>query len=137
LKNGAIDATSNAMAVSAITKKLYGLRGFDGKTRDLGDLRLLSSDYFFPKNYMTQKTVLTQNTVGIHDFAKESGWWSAAERRGAAVARGARRVLGRRIFGLFEKAVYKHYEKAVFKELRATAATDGGRAQNEATEQRG
>jgi len=95
---------SNMLCVlnfSAAIKRLYGVK-LDGKTRKIDDnAMLLSSDYFFPKNYITRQVVTTKNTVAIHQYS--SAWFSARDRIGIKVAKATKLVLGKHVFGLFER----------------------------------
>ncbi|MDR0425556.1 MAG: hypothetical protein LBH24_00125 [Clostridiales bacterium] len=128
LIKGKIDTTSNVMAVSAITEAYFGFKMDGGYRRiDLGakgNISIYPSDYFFPKNYMTHKLTLTENSYAIHDFALVSSWWSPGERAGAAFARGARRALGRHIFGFFEWLVMRHFIRGINKSIKKQAERD-------------
>jgi hypothetical protein len=86
---------------SASIKRLYNIK-LDGKTAKIGDnVRLLSNDWFFPQNYITRKTTITENTMAIHHYS--STWHSFGERVGRKIAKGAYLILGKRIFACFER----------------------------------
>jgi len=100
----ASEIQSNMLCVlnfSAAIKRLYGTK-LDGKTRRIGDnAALLSSDYFFPKNYITRQTSTTENSVSIHHYS--SAWFSTGDIVGIKIAKATRLVLGKHIFGVFER----------------------------------
>jgi len=99
-----LDAGSNMLCVfnfSASVKRLYNTK-LDGKTKKIQDnVKLLSSEYFFPKNYITHRIKITENTIAIHHLS--STWYSVGKRIGKKIAKGARLVLGKYIFGCFER----------------------------------
>ena len=115
---GDIKFNTNALTVhafSVIVKRLYGIK-INGKTKVLdNNIALLASDYFFPQHYITNKTVMTNNTYIIHYYY--SSWHSAKQKKGARFAKGARKVLGRRAFSLFEKLVALRYASIIRKQL--------------------
>jgi len=86
---------------SASIKRLYNVK-LDGKKTKIGDNAMfLSRDWFFPKNYLTRKIKMTENTVAMHHYS--SAWYSAVDRVGRKVAKAALLILGKRLFGGFEK----------------------------------
>ena len=95
---------SNMLCVfnfSEVLTRLYGIN-LDGKTRRINDgIQLLQTDYFYPKNYISHQGEITQNTIAIHQY--NSVWFSLGKRVGIKVARVARKIMGRHIFGLFER----------------------------------
>jgi len=95
---------SNMLSVldfSASIKRLYNLK-LDGKTKKIDDnAMLLSKDYFFPRNYITYRTKITGNTVAMHHYF--STWHSPGYRIGRKFAKGVRLVLGKHLFGCFER----------------------------------
>ena len=99
-----IDTSSNMLCVlnfSASIKRLYNLK-LDGKTKKIEDnVLLLSTDYFFPKNYITRRTKISENTMAIHHYF--STWYSLGKRIGIKFAKGLRLILGKCIFGYFER----------------------------------
>jgi len=98
------DKGSNMLCVlnfSAVIKRLYDTK-LNGKTKKIEDnALLLSTDYFFPQHYITRRTKTTKNTIAIHHYS--SAWYSIGKLIGINVAKFARIVLGRHIFGLFER----------------------------------
>ena len=99
-----LDSSSNMLCVlnfSASIKRLYNTK-LNGKTTKIADnAMLLSTDWFFPKNYITHKTKMTKNTVAMHHYS--SAWYSTGERVGRKIAKAARLILGRWLFGGFER----------------------------------
>ena len=100
-----LDNHSNMLTVlnfSASIKRLYNIK-LDGKTKKIGDnAKLLSTDYFFPKHYITRKTKMTENTVAMHHYS--SAWFSMGKKIGIYVARGLMLIFGKHLFtNLFER----------------------------------
>jgi len=99
-----LNSSSNMLCVlnfSASIKRLYNSK-LDGKTKKIQDnAMLLSSEYFFPKNYITYRIKITENTMAIHHLS--SIWFSLGKRIGIKIAKGLRLFLGKYIFGCFER----------------------------------
>ena len=99
-----LNSGSNMLCVlnfSATIKRLYGIK-LNGKTKKIGDnAKVLSSDYFFPQHYITRKTKMTENTVAMHHYS--STWHSKGKLMGIKFAKAMRIMLGKRIFGCFER----------------------------------
>ena len=99
-----LNSSSNMLCVlnfSASIKRLYNPK-LDGKTKKIQDnAALLSTEYFFPKNYITYKITITENTVAMHHLS--SGWFSLGKRIGIKIAKGLRIILGKNLFGCFER----------------------------------
>jgi len=99
-----LNSSSNMLCVlnfSASIKRLYNLE-LDGKTQKIADnALLLSTDYFFPKNYITHKTKISENTTAIHHYF--STWHSFGKRIGRQIAKGLLLILGKPIFSCFER----------------------------------
>jgi len=99
-----LNSSSNMLCVlnfSASIKRLYNLK-LDGKTQKIEDnALLLSTDYFFPKNYITHRTKISENTTAIHHYF--STWHSFGKLIGRKFAKGLRLILGKRGFGCFER----------------------------------
>jgi len=99
-----LNSGSNMLCVfnfSASIKRLYNIK-LDGKTKKIGDnTMLLSTDYFFPKNYITHITKMTENTIAKHHYS--STWHSIGDRIGKKFAKYMRLIMGKYLFGSFEK----------------------------------
>jgi len=99
-----LNSSSNMQCLlnfSASIKRLYNIK-LDGKTAKIGDNAvLLSRDYFFPKNYITHKIEMTENTIAMHHYY--SAWYSGLERLGRKIAKVLWFILGRRFFGGLER----------------------------------
>jgi len=99
-----LDVHSNMLCVlnfSAAIKRLYGTR-LDGKTKKIEDnVKLLSTDYFFPQHYITRQIKMTDNTVAMHHYS--STWQTSGKLVGRYIAKAAKLVLGKRIFSCFER----------------------------------
>ncbi|MDR0835787.1 MAG: hypothetical protein LBN11_04295 [Tannerella sp.] len=99
-----VNSRSNMLCVlnfSAAIERLYGIK-LDGKKQRIEDnTSLLSSDYFFPQHYITRKIKMTDNTVAMHHYS--STWHSTGQLIGTKIANCTILVLGKRIFGCFER----------------------------------
>ena len=99
-----LNTSSNMLCVlnfSASIKRLYNPK-LDGKTKKIQDNAvLLSSEYFYPKNYITKIIKITENTIAMHHLS--SIWFSFGKRLGIKIAKGLRLVLGECLFGGFER----------------------------------
>ncbi|MCL2822083.1 MAG: hypothetical protein FWD86_02660 [Firmicutes bacterium] len=99
-----LDKGSNMLCVlnfSAAIKRLFKTK-LNGKTKKIDhNTMLLSTDYFFPQHYITRRTKITKNTVAIHHYS--STWHTVGKYIGIKVAKFAKIVLGKHIFGCFEK----------------------------------
>ena len=98
------ELSSNMLCVfnfSAVIKRLYGIK-LNGKTIKIEDnAKLLSTDYFFPKNYITRRTKITENTMAEHHYS--ATWHSTGKLIGQKFAKGVKLILGKHIFSLFER----------------------------------
>jgi len=99
-----LNSSSNMLCVlnfSASIKRLYNPK-LDGKTKKIQDnALLLSTEYFFPKNYITHRVKITENTMAMHHLS--SDWYSLGKRIGIKVAKCLRLTLGKYLFGCFER----------------------------------
>jgi mannosyltransferase OCH1-like enzyme len=99
-----INASTNMSTVlnfSAAIKRLYNTK-LDGKTKKIQDnVLLLSTEYFYPKNYITHRIKITENTMAIHHLY--SNWHSSGKRIGRKIAKVIRLILGKYLFGGFER----------------------------------
>lgn len=113
-----IKFNTNALTVHAFTAALKYLYNFkpDGLTKEFEHLKALSSDYFYPIDYMTLKDNQTTNTIGIHYYA--GSWHDKKQQRGFNFAKFSRKIFGKHIFSIFEKMVARSYNKTLQKEFR-------------------
>ena len=99
-----INSKANMLTVlnyAASAKRLYNCL-LDGKTIKLQDnVLLLSREYFYPKNYITHKIKITENTIALHHLT--SNWHSIGQRIGRKIAKSIWLVFGKRLFGFFER----------------------------------
>jgi len=95
---------SNMLTVfnfSSSTKRLYNPK-LDGKTKKLEDnVLLLSTEHFYPKNYITYRIKITENTMAIHHLS--STWHSSSRQVGRKIAKAFWFVLGKYLFSCFER----------------------------------
>lgn len=117
LNDNEIKFNTNALTVHAFTSALKYLYNFkpNGKTYKFNDIKLLSSDYFYPINYMTFNKKLTNNTIGVHYY--NGSWHNKKQKQGFGIAQISRKILGKSIFSLFEKIVANSYHKILNKEF--------------------
>jgi len=102
-------------AVSAILRFFYK-RKMDGRFSVQDNIALLSSDYFYPISYITFKENRTANTLGVHHYA--GSWHSKKQKRGFRFAAFSRKILGRHIYGIFEKLVANDFYYKIRKQLK-------------------
>ena len=97
---------SNMLCVLNFTAsigRIYNVN-FNGKKVVLPDKGILfTRDYFFPKNYITRKTKLTENSLTIHHYG--STWHSLGKLIGIKIASFMVHLLGYRLFGLFFETI--------------------------------
>lgn len=102
-------------AVSAILRYFYKIK-MDGKFSVTDNIALLPSEYFYPISYITFKETRTEKTLGVHHYA--GSWHSKKQKRGFRFAAFSRKVLGRHIYGLFEKLVANDFYYKIKKQLK-------------------
>lgn len=112
-----IQFLSNPLSVhafSAVLRKDYKVK-LRGQFQNIDNIAILPEPYFYPINYMSLKEKRDQNTRGIHYYA--SSWHNKNQQRGARVAYVARKLLGRHIYGFFEKIVANNFYRRLKKQL--------------------
>lgn len=67
-KNGQYDLTTNVIAITDVTLRMYPNLIMNGKLKSLGDLTIYPKDYFCPIDSATKEMNLTSNTHTIHHF---------------------------------------------------------------------
>ncbi|MCL2808786.1 MAG: hypothetical protein FWD24_01830 [Treponema sp.] len=99
-----VNIGSNMLTVfnfSASTKRLYNPK-LDGKTKKIQDnVMLISSEYFYPKNYITHRINITDNTMAIHHLS--STWHPISKLIGRRIAKVIFLIIGKHLFGCFER----------------------------------
>lgn len=115
--NHQINFKTNPLTVHAYAASLRYLYAFkpNGKTKEFTHFKALSSDYFYPVNYMTLKEKITIDTIGIHYY--KGSWHSAKQAKGFNFAKISRKILGKHIFSLFEKMVAYSFYRTLKKEF--------------------
>lgn len=68
IKNGTIDYTPNTETITEISKKEFGLHIGDYKQVLIDDVHIYPSEYFCPKDWMSGKIYITENTYTVHHF---------------------------------------------------------------------
>lgn len=113
-----INFNTNALTVHAYTSSLKFLYDFkpNGKTEQHEMFKALSSDYFYPIDYMTLKKNFTNNTYGIHYY--KGSWHTKKQLKGFNFAKTSRKILGKYIFSIFERIVARSYNKKLQKEFK-------------------
>ncbi len=102
-------------AFSAVLRRHYHVK-LDGQFKVIDGIALLPEPYFYPINYMSLKMHKTAETRGIHYYA--SSWHNKEQKRGARVAFVARKVLGRHIYGFFERLVANDFYRKISRQLK-------------------
>jgi hypothetical protein len=99
-----LNSSSNMLCVlnfTASIKRLYNPK-LDGKTIKIQDNTLfLSTEYFYPKNYITHKIKITENTMAMHHLS--STWYSLNKQIGLIITKGIRLIFGKYLFDCFER----------------------------------
>ena len=99
---------SNLVSVfsfSTVFREYYGISN-NGKTVFDGDnFALLSKDYFYAQDWISQKTKLTKNTICIHRGNKS--WFNRSQIAGIKVLNLLRRIVGRRTIDFFKGFVVR------------------------------
>lgn len=113
-----IKFNTNALTVHAYTSALKYLYDFkpNGKTKSFNNIMVLSSDYFYPINYMSLKKELTDNTLGIHYY--KGSWHTDKQARSFNFAKFSRKILGKHIFSVFERMVARSYNRKLMKDFK-------------------
>lgn len=99
---------------SVYAKDIYGLK-LDGKTRQYGNFKVFSREYFSPKHYMTGEDCSTNRTIAFHHYA--STWHTRRERVKNDCTRIAYRMLGEKRFSYLEKRFNASLERKIRREL--------------------
>jgi len=119
-----IDAAANMLCVlnfSAVIQRIYDIK-LDGESRRIADnVRLCGRDWFFPQDYITRRINKTENTVAMHHYS--SAWWSFWRQIGLKIAQGTRMVLGRGVFGCFERIARCRMLRKLEKEYKTREAS--------------
>lgn len=116
IKKGKIDDTPNTVIISALLHHFYKMK-YKNKLQTIeNQLTLLPNDYLAPKDYTTGEITITLNTLTIHKFA--SSWFSKGANFQAKFLRGLRKVLGKKIFGLFTLCYMKSIDGKYIKEYK-------------------
>ena len=87
----------------------------DGKTRQYGNFKVFSREYFSPKHYMTGEDCSTNRTIAFHHYA--STWHTRRERVKNDCTRIAYRMLGEKRFSYLEKHFNASLERKIRREL--------------------
>lgn len=104
--DGSYDTTTNVKRITKTCLK-YGLR-LDNTLQTVKGFTLFPSEYFCPKNYITQDIIVTDNTYTIHHF--DGSWLTEEERYTTECKRKLMKVLSQRNAGYLAKflAVVKY-----------------------------
>lgn len=116
--NHKISFNTNALTVHAYTAALRKLYNFkpNGKSLKTDQFYALSSEYFYPIDYMTLKENITNNTYGIHYY--KGSWHTKKQQNSFNFAKSSRKIFGKYIFGFFENMVAKSYDRKLQKEFK-------------------
>ncbi|MFA6860144.1 MAG: glycosyltransferase [Clostridia bacterium] len=116
VNNGKMDLTTNVDIISALTKIYYDIE-LNNKNQQLKDgLYFYSNDYFCPKNYVSEKIELTENTHAIHHFA--GSWLSPKLKRVDKLVKFIKKIFGDKIFMKIENHFFRSHAKKFCKKLR-------------------
>lgn len=94
--NGSYNLTTNVTYMSIVTQKFYKVK-LNNTYQELDDgLVIYPNDWFCPKDYVSQKIMLTDNTHAIHHF--NGSWLTNSARKLDKLVRGVRKFFGEKIF---------------------------------------
>lgn len=114
--NGKMDMTTNVDIISALTRLFYDIK-LNNQNQELKNgLFFYSNDYFCPKNYVTEKIELTENTHAIHHFA--DSWLDSKSKRIDKIVRNLRKLLGDKLFLKLEMKFFKAHSNKFYKKLK-------------------
>lgn len=101
LNNGEYDLTTNVIRITETCKK-YGLR-LDNSLQTVNGFTLYPFDYFCPKDGLTKKITLTENTHVIHHF--DGSWLTDVDKLEIELTPKYMKFLGRKLGGLYARFV--------------------------------
>lgn len=102
LEDGTFDYTTNVVVITDITKSMFNFNASNSNQNFKG-LSIYSKDYFSPKDALTSKIELTENSFCIHHFS--ATWIKPSARIKLKIYRFINKVFGKKI----SKIVYKTY----------------------------
>lgn len=102
--NGKIDYTTNVIIITNMTREKYDLK-LNNTFQKTKDIVIYPSDYFCPKDHLTGKINLTDNTYCIHHFS--GSWLSKKMKFREKVFRIIYKIFGDKI----SNYAYKLYKK--------------------------
>lgn len=104
LKNGDFDYTTNVVVITNITKSMFEFKE-NNINQFFKDLSIYSKDYFSPKDALTCKLELTNNSFCIHHFS--ATWIKHSAKVKLKIYRFINKVFGNKL----SKFIYKIYRK--------------------------
>lgn len=115
-----LDLTPNIILATVLFGAEYKVK-LNGKTQTLktedGRLTLLSRDYFFPQDYISHETTLTENSYGVHQYY--ASWITNKQKKEDLFVERVRKIFGKRLFyhieKLFLKIRYYRYKRKLKK----------------------
>ena len=116
VKKKKMDLTTLPVIQTILLHKFYGVK-YKNKMQVIDNqLTVFPNDYLAPKDYTTEITTITDNTITIHKFA--ATWFSKGAKMLAKFLKGVRKVLGKRIFGWFTWIYIKSVEGRYLREYK-------------------
>ncbi len=109
-ENGKQNVMPNPFYFTYFLCRDYGFELKSGKTSREG-VSVLPKEYFAPKDYLTRKLCITENTRAVHHF--DASWGDKKLGRQEKWMRFARRLCGRKLYAVFTRA----YVKSAFRKI--------------------
>ena len=107
LEDGSFDYTTNVVTITNITKKMFKLEE-NNSYQDFKEVTFYPKDYFCPKDHLTNKINLTENTYCIHHFA--ATWLKPSAKVKLKIFRLINKVFGEKVSRIVHK-VYRILNK--------------------------
>ena len=100
---------------SVYAEKLFGFK-VDGKTafHQPANFKIYSSDYFFPKHYISGEVRLTPNTIAFHHYA--STWHTPIEAIKCKLSAFSYHLLGAKNYQKLEAKFHKHLARQILRD---------------------
>lgn len=114
--DGKMNMTTNVDIITALTRIFYDVKLNNTNQELKNDVYLYSNDYFCPKNYVTGKIELTENSHAIHHFA--GSWLDSKRKRADKFVRKIRNFLKDKLFSKFEVMFFKIHANKFYKKLK-------------------
>lgn len=114
--NGKMDMTTNVDIITALTRMFYGVKLNNTYQELKNGVCLYPNEYFCPKNYVTGKIELTENSHAIHHFA--GSWLDSKTKKADKFVKKLRNFFKDKLFSKFEKMFFKMHANKFYRKLK-------------------